>query len=103
LYYASQYAVQGEGLLLNWFQEVRRSALVSELISIRGLFPFMSDEWNEVQYLLDVAELWARSYEQFIGTNTQDAQLQDQFRQASRRRAGASFLLPSSQPSCNLP
>jgi hypothetical protein len=72
---------------VDWFQEVRRSALISELNRIRSLFPFMSDEWNEVQYLLDVPESWARSYEQFVGSNTRDAELQAQF-QAKRLEEG---------------
>jgi hypothetical protein len=85
--YASQYAVNGRGVLVDWYQAVRQTSAVNELQQIRASFPFMSDEWHELAYVLDIRELWTRSYEQFIGTHTGDADLNVQFLETSRRES----------------
>jgi hypothetical protein len=79
--YTSQYALQGRGLLVDWYQEIKRSRPFTELAQSLSGTGFMSDAWNEAQYWLLPMELWARAYEQFIAENTDDADLQAQFRQ----------------------
>jgi hypothetical protein len=85
--YASQYAVNGRGRLVDWYQAIRQTSAVNELQQIRTSFPFMSAEWHEITYVLDIRELWARSYEQFIGTNTGDADVKAQFLETLQRES----------------
>jgi hypothetical protein len=85
--YASQYAASDRGVLVNWLQSVLATSAVQDLRQLRASFAFMSDEWHELAYLIDVRELWARSYEQFIGSNAKDDDLKAQFLQASQRES----------------
>jgi hypothetical protein len=87
--YASQYAVQGRGSLVNWYEYVKQSRPFIELIQGLSRERFMSDAWNDARYWSDPRELWARAYEQFVAENTDATELKDQFR---RKRLDEAFI-----------
>ena len=65
---ASYYAVAKEkGLLLGWLNAVTESVTVKMLHEARHATE-TKEERDTLEYYLSVYELWARSYEQFIGT-----------------------------------
>jgi hypothetical protein len=77
--YASQYAANGRGRLLNWLEAVTRSQPIIEGYEALRRLKFMSSEWEDLQYLLRPAEIWARCYEQFIAQHSRDAHLNAEF------------------------
>jgi hypothetical protein len=79
--YASQYAVQGRGILVDWLEKMNQSRPILELAQASLKVGFMSEEWKEAQYWLNPTEMWARAYEQFVAENTADTNLPVQFQQ----------------------
>ena len=82
--YASEYAVQGKGLLVDWFVKAKQSRPIQEISQMALGAPLMSVDWYEATYWLDPKEVWARAYEQFIAELTNDSELKAQFQQKRR-------------------
>ncbi len=84
--WASEIALKGgKGLLAEWVNLTYASRPVSELYLAQASLDKVSEDYELTLYYFDIREIWARSYEQFIGQNCNDRDARIEF-SAKRRK-----------------